>query len=125
MNRNRSFAKYIEVRGVGREQKVIGRDGGTQQHGPLVPKIEGKLRQVPHPVVVQALLAHAGRLHVTQAVEDEEHSAVLENPGPIVRPGGGGRYVVLAVWVPTPTQLTPPSPPAIEPTFGERVAGKC
>ena len=117
MNRNRSFAKYIEVRGVRREQKVIGCDGGTQQHGPLVPKIEGKLRQVPHPVVVQALLAHAGRLHVTQAVEDEEHSAVLENPGPVVRPGGGGRYVVLGVCDPTSIQFNTPSSTVIEADF--------
>ena len=50
-----------------------------------------------HAIVEEALLSHTGNLHVAQAVEDKEHSAVLKDARVIVGSRCGCRYVVLGV----------------------------
>ena len=70
-----------------------------------------------HPVVEQAFLSETGRLHIPEPVKNEKHFSVLEYPGAIIRPGGGGRYVVLGVCDPTSIQFNTPSSTVIEADF--------
>jgi hypothetical protein len=71
-----------------------------------------------HPVIEQAFLAQAGRLHIAQAVEDKKHSAILEYAGSIICGRRGGRYVVLGVGDSTAIQFNAPSSTVIEADFG-------
>ena len=73
---------------------------------------------MPHTVIKQAFLAEARGLDIAQAVEDEKHSAILEDAGSIICRRRGGRYVVLGVGDSCSIQFKAPSSTVIEADFG-------
>lgn len=112
------LARDVEIRQVRGEQKIVRGYSGTQQQGPSIPQVQRQFGEVPHPVIEQAFFGQSGRLHIPQPVEHKKHSPVFQDPGPIVSPGRGGRYVVLGVCDSTFIQFKTPSSTVIEADFG-------
>src|SRR5579872_465026 len=85
----------INVRQVGRKNKIVRLHRGTQEQWTSVPDSENQFRQMPRATEENSMFAEAKRFNVPITVEDSETLAVFQNSCAVV---GGRRscgYVVL------------------------------
>src|SRR5262249_54955165 len=91
---NPSVADPIGVREGNRELIILVTNRGSQEERGMAIQPEGQARQVPCPVVIQALFAQAAGLDLAEMVEHSERVAVFENTIPIIDDAGGSQNVV-------------------------------